>query len=322
MMLRAWLHWSATLFFLVLSLPVSAHEVRPAYLEINDVGEQRYSVEFKQPLIDGRRLKLSPTFGPTCAPEGDALRQMRGNSVIEKWYVRCSTPLRQVAVKGLELTLTDVIVRISHGTEVHTALIRPNEPIFEIGSAPASAMYFGLGIEHILLGPDHLLFVAALVLLLQGSRIIWAATAFTVAHSFTLALAVLGHVSLPAGPVEIMIAASIVLIAIECVLFLRDQPTLISRYPWPIIFVIGLIHGLGFAGALADIGLPAGDEAFALLFFNLGIEAGQLAFIATFSGVLWLFRRFFDAQMMRVRLICAYAIGGTGAFWTLERIVA
>lgn len=316
-----------TFWLVLLAATASAHEVRPAYLEIQEVSGSGaapflYDAEFKQPLIDGRRLKLEPLLGPDCTNTADPERQIRGNSVIETWQVRCADRLSTVEIGGLELTLADVILRLDSEGETRNALLRPTAPTFAMTDAPASALYFGLGVEHILLGPDHLLFVAALVLLLKGTRIIWAATAFTVAHSLTLALAVLGHVSLPGGPVEIMIAASIVLVAVECVLYLRGEPTLVSRYPWPIIFTIGLIHGLGFAGALADIGLPAGEEAAALLLFNLGIEAGQLVFIAVFSGILWLTARFYAERVLHIRLICAYIIGTTGAFWTLERIVA
>lgn len=302
--------------------PLAAHEVRPAYLEITQTGDDSYSVIWKQPVVEGRRLQMTPVIGVDCEAQAEPTLERAGNAVIDRWPITCASPIESVRIEGLDRTLTDAFLRLDTQASSHTAVLRPEAPEWRLGedSAPASMAYLTLGVEHILLGPDHLLFVAGLVLLLGGRRIIWAVTAFTVAHSITLALAALGRISLPATPVEIMIAASIVLVAVEGLLARSGRPCLVSRHPWPVIFVIGLLHGLGFAGALGELGLPAGEEALALLLFNLGIELGQVAFVLALLGLLWAVSRFSNSWGARLHLLLLYAIGTSGAFWTLQRI--
>lgn len=314
--------WAILLVALAMAAPASAHEVRPAYLEITAQGEGAYAVNWKQPVVDGRRLQMTPLIGPECEETGARRFEAVENAVIERWDISCAEPITEVEIAGLDRTLTDAIMRLETGEGTQTAVLRPDEPrwLFGESNTPASYAYFVLGIEHILFGPDHLLFVAGLVLLLGGKRIIWAVTAFTVAHSITLALAALGRVSLPAGPVEIMIAASIVLVAIEGLLLRAGRPSLVSRHPWPVIFVIGLLHGLGFAGALGELGLPAGEEALALLLFNLGIEVGQVGFVLVLVGLLWFLSRLYKRLSGQVEVLLLYAIGTSGAFWTLQRV--
>lgn len=314
--------WAFLLVALAMAAPTSAHEVRPAYLEITAQGEGAYTVNWKQPVVDGRRLQMTPQIGPECEETGARRFEAVENAVIERWDISCAAPVTEVEIAGLDRTLTDAIMRLETGEGTQTAILRPDAPRWLLGenNTPASYAYFVLGIEHILFGPDHLLFVAGLVLLLGGKRIIWAVTAFTVAHSITLALAALGRVSLPAGPVEIMIAASIVLVAIEGLLLRAGRPSLVSRHPWPVIFVIGLLHGLGFAGALGELGLPSGEEALALLLFNLGIEVGQVGFVLVLVGLLWFLSRLYKRLSGQVEVLLLYAIGTCGAFWTLQRI--
>ena len=181
--------------------------------------------------------------------------------------------------------------------------------------------YFVIGVEHILAGWDHLLFVIALVLLIGNWRtVVVAATAFTVSHSITLAAAALGYVGLPQAPVEALIALSILFLAGELVKVNRGLPSLTARNPWLVAFAFGLLHGFGFAGALSDIGLPQNEIALALLMFNVGVEIGQLMFVAGILALLWLIQRFRRDWPEWLRLVPAYGIGGIAAFWLIERV--
>ncbi len=231
----------------------------------------------------------------------------------------------QVAVHGLEATMIDVLVRVSFlDGRVASRLLRPDSPSFVFGpdsTGPAAAGYFTLGVEHILLGIDHLLFVLALLLIVRGpGLLVKTITAFTIAHSITLALATLGHVTLPAAPVEAVIALSIVFVAAEIIRSKRGQTGITERSPWLVAFVFGLLHGFGFAGALGEVGLPQNDIPLALLLFNVGVEAGQLAFVAIVLVLTAPVRRP-SVQLPRwVTLAPPYAIGGVAMFWVIERV--
>jgi hydrogenase/urease accessory protein HupE len=226
----------------------------------------------------------------------------------------------EVAVHGLQTTMVDVLVRVAFvDGRVVTRLLRPEAPSFVLGKAdagPPAGGYFVLGVEHILLGIDHLLFVLALVLIVRGAGpLVKTITAFTVAHSITLGLATLGVVHVPSAPVEAVIALSIVFVASE--ILRRGERGLTERAPWLVAGSFGLLHGFGFAGALSQVGLPLNDIPLALLFFNLGVEAGQLAFVAVTLGVI--------PSLSRVRLpewaplLPPYAIGGVAMFWVIQR---
>jgi hydrogenase/urease accessory protein HupE len=229
---------------------------------------------------------------------------------------------------GLQLTITDVLVRLQmrDGT-VSTTLVRPSRPWIEIAATPGllavTGAYVSHGIEHIFFGFDHLLFVLALILIVRDVRmLLLTVTAFTVAHSITLSLAVLGVVHIPGPPVEACIALSILLVASEIVRLQHGAPTLTATRPWVVAFAFGLLHGLGFASALIDIGLPERDIPLALFSFNLGVELGQLAFIAVVLAVM----RFSLLLPLpipdgpRLRTAASYAIGSVAAFWFIERL--
>jgi enamine deaminase RidA (YjgF/YER057c/UK114 family) len=229
---------------------------------------------------------------------------------------------------GLQGTITDVLVRVAlrDGTG-STTLVRPSQPWVEIAGAsgPLSVTqaYLTHGIEHILFGFDHLLFVLALVLIVRSRRVLFLTiTAFTVAHSVTLALATLGVVHVPGQPVEAAIALSILLLATEIVHLARGEIGLTARWPWVVAFTFGLLHGFGFASALSDIGLPQGDIPLALFAFNVGVACGQLAFVAVVSSLATLPRRLrLGVRVERYALGAArYAIGTLAAFWFFERL--
>jgi hydrogenase/urease accessory protein HupE len=221
--------------------------------------------------------------------------------------------------------MIDVLVRIAFKDgRVVSRMLRPDAPSFVFTKetvGPAAGGYFVLGVEHILFGIDHLLFVLALVLIVRGvGLLVKTITAFTIAHSITLALAALGVVNVPSAPVEAVIALSIVFVASEILRSRRGEIGLTERAPWLVAGAFGLLHGFGFAGALSEVGLPANDIPSALLFFNVGVEAGQMAFVGAALAVIALLRRIPLPQ--RAPNLAPYAIGTVAMFWVIERTTA
>ena len=316
-----------------------AHEVRPAYLEIRQTGLQTYDVLWKVPAFgDDRRLGLYVRFAEDVRQISAPRARLAAGAYIERWSVERHGGLAdtEILIEGLDATLTDVLVRMHHlDGAVQVTRLMPASPSFRVQAEPSSIQvvrtYFVLGVEHILLGVDHLLFVLALLLLVKGwGRIAGTITAFTIAHTITLAAATLGWVHLPSKPVEATIASSIVFVAAEIVHGLRGRAGLTGRYPWVVAFTFGLLHGLGFAGALSEIGLPRSAIPLALLCFNLGVEVGQLFFVLGVVLALKSIGRLVARQPaggrtiagMRAELTAAYVIGAVAAFWVIERTVA
>lgn len=312
---------------LAMPISVSAHEVRPAYLQIDQTSETRFNVLWRTPLMSGMRLpvilKFSDGIHMVTAPSERELP----DSVVERSIIEASDGLvgQRITFVGLQATITDVMVRVKleDGT-VTTSLVRPSQAWIEVQSRQSAFQVVKLfvveGIEHILFGFDHLLFVLALMLIVRSTRmLLLTITAFTVAHSITLTFATLGWVTLPSGPVEIMIAFSIVLVAAEIIAMERGQTSLTISYPWVVAFAFGLLHGFGFASALKDLGLPQGDIPLALFCFNVGVEIGQLMFVAVIHATSALIRRLFEIPR-KVFVTAAYSIGIVAAFWTLERL--
>lgn len=308
--------------WLWLGLPGAAHEVRPAYLEIIETTPGTYEVTWKQPVLDGRRLKIDPILPDACGRTGEYVTPI-GATLVQRWQTTCDLNQGEIRIDGLDRTLTDVFVRIDRleGEDI-AAVLRPGNTALDLTvptGAPV-ATYFRIGVEHILFGWDHLLFVLGMVLLVKPRQILWTLTAFTVAHSITLASASLGGLTLPGPPVEIVIAMSIALLGAEAMHRIKGWMTLSQKIPWAIAFGFGLIHGFGFAGALAEIGLPKGAEAAALLLFNLGVEAGQILFVTAVLSLAWIAYRLASARMIMVRAALAYFIGIMGSYWAIERI--
>jgi hydrogenase/urease accessory protein HupE len=212
-----------------------------------------------------------------------------------------------------------------------TTLAHPSQPWFELAGAPSklhvAGAYLRLGIEHIWSGVDHLLFILALMILVKGTRrLIATVTAFTVAHSITLAGATLGFVRVPQQPIEACIALSIIFVASEIVHARQGSQGWTKRWPWIVAFTFGLLHGFGFAGALNAVGLPQTAIPVALLFFNVGVEIGQLLFIAVILSIMalacWIVRRTAIPQPLWAWRVAPYSIGGVAAFWMIQRIAA
>ena len=304
------------------SFAASAHEVRPAFLKLNETAADEFSVLWKQPVVNGKRLKIKPIFPPDCTTTPPRFSRT-GDTVSERWVLNCELNQGEILLDGLERTLTDVFVDINYLDETPlAALIKPENPRLSLsGPTPSAAkQYLWIGVEHIIYGWDHLLFVIGLTLLVARRQILGVATAFTLAHSITLALAALGGITLPSRPVEILIAASIVLLAIEILYKARGRPSLGARKPYLISFLIGLIHGCGFAGALSEIGLPQGTEFLALLLFNIGVELGQFAIIALAIMALYLIGKVSLKYLRRTELVTSYVIAAIAMFWFIERM--
>ncbi len=329
-MRRLALGLASALFAFVLPAPSGAHELRPGYLELRERGPELFDVLWKVPARGELRLALSATLPERCEVVTPRSATAFEAAMTERWSVRCAGGLTggTIAIEGLAATLTDVLVRIeaSDGS-ARIARLTAREPAFVVPAEPGrgevAATYLRLGVEHILGGIDHLLFVLALALVVRGTRrLVVTVTAFTVAHSLTLAAATLGFVQVRQGPVEAVIALSIVFVAGEIVHEARGRPGLSARRPWIVAFVFGLLHGLGFAGALRELGLPQQSIPLALLFFNLGVELGQLLFIACVLPLAALGRRAALRWPVAAMQVPAYGIGSVAVWWTLERISA
>lgn len=309
---------------------VMAHEIRPAFLQVREIEPQLYDFLWKTPARGEMRLALNVIQPRSCSNVSEPRSTLVDGAVIERWRVRCSDGLvgQTLAVENLSRTLTDAIVRFEPlGGAPKTLRLTPDAPAIVIPDVQpwmdVAATFFGLGVEHILLGFDHLLFVLALLLLISDRRRLLAAvTAFTIAHSVTLAATTFGWVALPSAPVEATIALSIMFLAVEIMRVRAGETSLTAQAPWLAAFAFGLLHGFGFAGALREIGIPDDSVATALLFFNLGVEAGQLAFIGAvlLAGAMW--RRVPLAIPEWVRLAPYYVIGTIAAFWFIERTAA
>jgi hydrogenase/urease accessory protein HupE len=320
--------------------PALSDELRPGYLEMRQTSPVTYNLLFKIP-AQGEDLRLAIYIK---LPEGTQDTGLPRASFGDGAYVERRTIRRDgglagqaVSIEGLSATSTDVLVRIeSVEGVIQTERLSPTKTSFVIRAVPGSgevaATYLRLGVEHILFGFDHLFFVLALVILVRDwRRVAVTVTAFTIAHSITLAAATLGFVNVPGPPVEATIALSIMLVSVEILNARRGKPSLTARLPWLVAFSFGLLHGFGFAGALAEVGLPQHAIPVALLFFNLGVEMGQLVFVAAVLTTLRLFRSalalclepaLIQRTVNRLDVITAYSIGTVAAFWLIERTFA
>lgn len=291
-----------------------------------------FDVAWKQPVRDGLRLKLTLVFPETCTA-GTPTMDVLPDAVVERWTLRCETPNGPdwIAADGLDRTLTDIFVEVRHSAATNspevtfTGVLRGGASALSltggegIGRTLPAASFFRLGIEHIVFGYDHLLFVLGLMALVRVRQLLLTLTAFTLGHSLTLGLATLGVAGLPGPPVEIVIALSLVLLAVEGVKRYRGEAGLTARWPWGVAAGFGLVHGFGFAGALGDIGLPEGEALWALALFNLGVEAGQGLVCLAVLGIGWAVHRIGAAGEGQLRLAAAYLVGTAGTVWAIER---
>ena len=306
------------LLLLLIAAPGRAHEVRPAFLKLTELetaeGGELFEASLRQPQIDGRYLGLQLETNCESTPVSASLTS---GALIEVFEVDCGgSVLETIAISGLERSLIDTLISIRRlDGETRELLINGDEPRIQLSAAaPGVPVYLAIGIEHLVFGFDHVLFVIMLLYIVRRPLDIFiVVTSFTVAHSLTLALSAFDLLTLSAAPVEAVIAGSIMLLAYEN---LSDQPSLAKRYPAAVAFIFGLLHGLGFAGALAEIGLPENSRLMALFLFNIGIEVGQLAIIALVLALLAIVR---VRHLRALHQFPLYAAGGIAAYWFMER---
>lgn len=330
--LRRWLIVGMMVLAGLLWLPASpahADELRPGYMEFTQKTATDWALVWRSPMRGGVTRDTRPILPAGCAISGGTSRELSEGTLIERSDVRCSGPVagKRIGLSGFGASQTDVLVRIAiQGRPIQAMRLTAAEPTTVIAERPDATQvartYFVTGVEHILFGYDHLLFVVALVLLLDGlGTIAKAVTAFTVAHSITLVGTTLGLLGLPQAPVEAVIALSIMFLAVEVIKKTPGAPRLAERVPWVVAFLFGLLHGFGFAGALKEIGLPETDVPTALLTFNLGVEAGQLIIVVATFALVWLVARTWPRWQRPVIVASTYVIGSVAAFWFLERLV-
>jgi len=317
------------LVFAASAAPAGAHPLAPSLLDVRELGDGRVEVTWKTTLLQPSGSNLRPELPAHCIDVTDPVAEGDATSVTVRWLADCGEPGivgHPLRVLGLETTRTDVLIRVELADGRRLRAVRSGgDAVFEVRArqepAAVALDYGRLGVKHILSGLDHLLFVLGLLLMVRGRRaLLLTITAFTLGHSVTLSLAVLGFVDFPTGPVELAIALSILILANE--LSHPGAGRLLQRRPALLTFVFGLLHGLGFAGALAAVGLPPEEIPLSLFTFNVGIELGQLAFIA----LALLVRAGLRSQVVRgpnwLRGVPAYAIGSLAAFWSFERAFA
>jgi hydrogenase/urease accessory protein HupE len=322
---------AALLFAALVTSPAAwAHEARPAYLEIKETAPGHFSVLWRTPVLAGRRLPVVLRIPEDLRNVTEPTVQELADSLVERRSIDVGPnglEGRRIEFVGLQLTITDVLVRVELLDGRHwTTIARPSRPWVEIAAAQTwlavAGAYIVEGIRHILLGVDHLLFVLGLLLMVKDRfMLVKTVSAFTAAHSITLALATLGYASVPAPPLNAAIALSILFLGAEIVRSGRGETSLTIRHPWMVAFAFGLVHGFGFASGLTTTGLSRAEIPLALLTFNAGVEAGQLLFVML---VLLLERAFRVLEVRWPRVIealPAYSVGSLGAYWTIQRVI-
>jgi hydrogenase/urease accessory protein HupE len=333
--IRDWLLALLALATTLAAAPVRADDFRPAYLQLTQQDAGKYDVLWKVPALgEDAVLNVEPAFPPGTVELSPQRRTYAAGASVTRWRISVPGGLegKTIAFNGVSETRFDILARLVRTDgSVQLERVTPSDPIFKVeatvqaGPLVIVQTYTLLGIEHILVGFDHLCFVLALAMIVGfNRRLFWTITSFTAAHSITLALATMGVLRIPGPPIEAVIALSIVFVASEVIQRQRGRSGLAARKPWLVAFAFGLLHGLGFAGALAEIGLPANAIPLALLFFNIGVEIGQVLFVA----VVFSASRLCDIAGNALRLdrarfatAATYLIGGVASYWTIERVV-
>jgi len=306
-----------------------AHEARPAYLEIRETGPGRFSLLWRTPVLAGTRLPVVLTLPENVKSLKEPTVQVLADSVVERRWIDAGPAGlsgRRIEFAGLQVTITDVLVRLEMlDGRKWTTIARPSQPWIEIAASQTwlevTFTYIVEGLRHILFGADHMLFVLGLLLIVKDRWVlVKTVTAFTAAHSITLAIATLGFASAPALPLNAAIALSILFLGPEIVRSWRGETSFTLRHPWVVAFAFGLLHGFGFASVLTAAGLPRSDLPLALVSFNVGVELGQLGFIALVLALEASFRVLEFRWPRWVQALPGYTVGTLGAFWTVQRI--
>jgi len=315
-------------FFLLLVAPALAHESQPGSLEIKQLGRDRYEISWRAPNYFGKPHPAALELPKEWKTIGEPTQRRRADSVIFNRLVSTdnqSIEGKVIRFPGLESTITNVFVRLTRldGT-IMTTVASPSKPRVELRGERSwhitAKEYVGLGFHHILLGVDHLLFVLGLLLIVQGGmKLLKTITSFTVAHSITLAIATLGYAQAPLPPLNAAIALSILFLGPEIMRSRRGESSLTIRFPWLIAFAFGLLHGFGFASGLSTTGMPKAELPWALLWFNVGVEIGQLLFVFVALALVRSFKILEVRWPRWATFLPGYTVGSLGAYWTIQR---
>jgi hydrogenase/urease accessory protein HupE len=318
---------AGVLLVLAWTRAAAAHEARPGFLELRETAPETYSLLWKKPTGGEVEIQIAPVVPEGCRLATPDRQQLTPGAMIVRGMLTCAGGLagKTIAIAGLDATITDVLVRVRHADgRLESHLLRPASPSVTLGAVTSLAEralgYVQLGVQHILLGVDHLLFVLGLMLIVSDRfMLVKTITAFTLAHSITLAIATLGYAQAPLPPLNAAIALSILFLGPEVVRRWRGGTSFTIRHPWVVAFAFGLLHGFGFASGLTAMGLPRGEIPLALLLFNVGVELGQIAFVL----LVILLERSFRVLEVRwpvlVERLPGYAVGTLGAYWTIQR---
>lgn len=305
-----------------------AHEARPGYLKIKETAPGQFSVLWRTPLLSGTRLPIVLTISGVRNLKEPTIEEL-ADSLVERRLIEAGPKGlagKRIEFVGLQVTITDVLVRVKMlDGRKWTTIARPSQPWVEIGASQTwlqvAGNYVVEGVRHILFGADHMLFVLGLLLIVKDRwMLLKTVTAFTVAHSITLAVATLGYAEVPVLPLNAAIALSILFLGPEIVRSWRGETSFTISHPWVVAFAFGLLHGFGFASTLTSAGLPRNDLPLALVSFNVGVELGQLGFIGLILALENSFRVLEVRWPRLVQALPAYAVGSLGAFWTVQRL--
>ena len=321
--------WLTACLLLAVSV-ASAHEARPAYLEIKETAPGQFSVLWRTPVLAGMRLPIALKLPDDVKNVREPNVQELADSFVERRWIDAGPnglAGKRIEFPGLQFTITDVLVRVEllDGRKL-TTIVHPSQPWMEIAASQTwmgvAGTYIVQGIRHILFGADHMLFVLGLLLIVKDRwMLLKTVTAFTVAHSITLAIATLGYAEIPVLPLNAAIALSILFLGPEIVRSWRGETSFTIRHPWVVAFAFGLLHGFGFASALTSAGLPRHELPLALVTFNVGVELGQLGFIALILALERSFRILEIRWPRWAEALPGYTVGSLGAFWTVQRVV-
>lgn len=312
------------------SLDAHGHETRPGLLELTEIDERRFSMLWKRPAGGETRIRIAPEVPEGCSfSSRDGAREIPG-AIIARGQLDCPGGLagKRLRIAGLESTITDVLVRVERADgRIESHILRPSSPeVRMVGGANRRELaieYLETGIRHIVGGADHLLFVIGLMMIVRGGRpLVQTITSFTVAHSITLAVATMGYASPPGGPLNLLIALSVMFLGPDVYRAARGGTSLTIRAPYVIAFGFGLLHGFGFADGLSTAGLPRSEVPLALLWFNVGVEIAQISCIFVLLSIAKALRRLDWPWDPFKSVIPAYVIGSAGAFWTVQRIAS
>jgi hypothetical protein len=322
---------TAVLLAALVAAPAArAHEARPGYLELKETAPGRFSILWRTPVLSGMRLPVVLTVPAGTRNVQEPTIEELADSLVERRLIDTGPnglAGQRIEFVGLQLTITDVLVRVEllDGRR-WTAIARPSQPWVDIAASQSwlavAGTYVEQGVRHILFGADHTLFVLGLLLIVRDRWVLLkTVTAFTVAHSITLAIATLGYADVPVLPLNAAIALSILFLGPEIVRSWRGETSFTIRHPWVVAFTFGLLHGFGFASALTGAGLPRGDLPLALVTFNVGVELGQLGFIALILALERSFRILEVRWPRWIEALPGYVVGSLGAYWILQRLV-